>query len=118
MERREAPRSGRGSVRPALRSANLRAEFPGPKVFEGSGGPGTRGPVRGARRLPALHRGTHCRRPHLAPSPGVAIDDALNEQGKNPDTRESQKRKRLLRDRPTLTQRDSSGFNAARLIRL
>ena len=78
MERREAPRSGRGSVRPALRSANLRAELPGPKVFEGSGGPGARGPVRGARRLPALHRGPRCRRPRPAPSSVVAIDDVLN----------------------------------------
>src|ERR1043165_2534129 len=77
MERREAPRSLRGSVRPALRSAGLRAELPGPKSLEGGGGPGARGPLRRARRLPALHRGTRCRRPHPAPSSAVAIDDAL-----------------------------------------
>src|SRR6185436_5824581 len=46
--------------------------------LEGGGGPGARGPVRRARRLPALHRGTHCRRPHLASSSAVAIDDALD----------------------------------------
>ena len=53
MERREAPRSGRGSVRPALRSADLRAKLPGPKTdsdlraFEGVGVPGRAGPCEG-----------------------------------------------------------------------
>jgi hypothetical protein len=45
-------------------------------VLRGRTSPGQR-----ALRLQALHRGTHCRRPHLAPSSNVAIDDALDEQG-------------------------------------
>src|ERR1041385_2913617 len=65
-----------GSLRPALRSAGLHAELPGPKSLEGGGGPGARGPLaRKPGRLSALHRGTRCRRPRLAPSSGVAIDD-------------------------------------------
>ncbi len=49
MERREAPRrccetssAGRYETRP-------HAKLPGPKCFGGSGGPGARGPLRGAR---------------------------------------------------------------------
>src|SRR5258708_25579057 len=41
-----------GSLRPALRSAGLHAELPEPKSLEGGGGPGARGPLRRARRLP------------------------------------------------------------------
>src|ERR1051325_2571210 len=68
-----------GSLRPALRSAGLHAELPGPKSLEGGGGPVARGPLaRKPGRLSALHRGTRCRRPHLAPSSGIAIDDALD----------------------------------------
>jgi len=66
-----------GSLRPALRSAGLHAELPGPKSLEGGGGPVARGPLaRKPGRLSALHRGTRCRRPRLAQSSGVAIDDA------------------------------------------
>src|ERR1041385_1473075 len=66
-----------GSLRPALRSAGLHAELPGPKSLEGGGGPVARGPLaRKPGRLSALHRGTRCRRPRLAQSSGVAIDGA------------------------------------------
>src|ERR1051325_8193078 len=67
-----------GSLRPALRSAGLTRRASGTQVLEGGGGPVARGPLaRKPGRLSALHRGTHCRRPHLAPSSGVAIDDAV-----------------------------------------
>ncbi len=39
----------RNLLRPALRSSGLHAELPGPKSLEGGGGPGARGPLRGAR---------------------------------------------------------------------
>ena len=45
MERREAPGSlAIGSLRPALRSASLRAELPGPKCLRAVGVPGREGP--------------------------------------------------------------------------
>ena len=68
MERREAP----GSLaigRPARRAS-------GTQGLRAVGVPGRAGPCEEPRRLPALHRGTHCRRPHPAPSANVAIDDA------------------------------------------
>src|ERR1043166_5450568 len=76
-----------GSLRPALRSAGLHAELPGPKSLEGSGGPVARGPLaRKPGRLSALHCGPRCRRPHLAQSSGVAIDDAVD-RARRPDRR-------------------------------
>jgi len=42
------------------------------------GVPGRAGPCEEPGRLSALHRGTRCRRPHLASSSGVAIDDAFD----------------------------------------
>jgi hypothetical protein len=84
MERREAPRSLRGSVRSALRSASLRAKLPGPMAFEGQcfegvGVPWHAGPCEGPGASWRSIRGTRCRRPHLALSSDVAIDDALEQ---------------------------------------
>src|SRR5262245_21837660 len=53
------------------------AKLPGPKGWREVGVPGRAGPCEEPGRLSALHRGTHCRRPHLAHSSGAAIDGAL-----------------------------------------
>src|ERR1051326_4130669 len=81
QERDGAP----GGAQGALRSAPLGQPCDRPACtpsfrdpsFGGGGGPVTRGPpARKPGRLSALHRGTRCRRPHLAPRSDVAIDDA------------------------------------------
>src|SRR4051812_4401222 len=54
---------------PSFRDPSLRREV---------GVPGRAGPCEEAGRLSALHRGTHCRRPHLVLFSGVAIDDAFD----------------------------------------
>src|ERR1051326_6707709 len=83
QERDGAP----GGAQGALRSAPLGQPCDRPACtpsfrdpsFGGGGGPVTRGPVaRKPGRLSALHRGPRCRRPHLAQSSGIAIDDALD----------------------------------------
>jgi hypothetical protein len=78
MERREAPRSGRGSVRPALRSASLRAKLPGPNALRAVGVPGRAGPCDEPGASWRSIRGPRCRRPHLAQSSDVAIDDVFD----------------------------------------
>jgi hypothetical protein len=79
MERREAPGGLRNLLRSALRSADLRAKLPGPKVLRGWGSRGARAPAKG----PAPP-GAPSRHALSAAAPfsviGVAIDDALNEQ--------------------------------------
>ena len=54
-----------------------RAKIPGPKCLRGWGSRGARALGVRALRLPALQRGTRCRRPHPAPSRNAAIDDAF-----------------------------------------
>src|ERR1041385_661520 len=50
----------------------------GTQGFEGGGGPGARGPLRGARRLPALQRDAIVGHRTLLPLPDAAIDDVLD----------------------------------------
>jgi hypothetical protein len=64
---------GRPCDRPAFAPS-----FRDPSRLRAVGVPGRAGPLRRALRLLALHRGPRCRRPHLAPSSGVAVDDALS----------------------------------------
>src|SRR4051812_46303039 len=70
-----------GGVRDPLSRAcetRLHAKLPGPKGLEGGGGPGARGPLRGAR----APLGAPSRHALSAAAPcfvsGVAIDDAFN----------------------------------------
>src|SRR4029079_1551781 len=56
MERREAPGSLRGSLTDLARVRSYAPRFRDPNL-RGGGGPGVRGPVRKALRLPGLHRG-------------------------------------------------------------
>jgi len=76
MERREAPRRFARPPRPGCYETRPHAKLPGPKAWRAVGVPGRAGPCEEPGRLSALHRGTHCRRPHLARFSGVAIDDA------------------------------------------
>jgi hypothetical protein len=103
MERREAPRSLRGSVRPALRSASLRAKLPGPMALRANAlravGSRGAGPCEEPDASWRSIRGPRCRRPHLAACSGVAIDGAFDEARWNdPYTRRKNKSRTISKD--------------------
>ena len=77
MERREASGPSQGPARPGTPTAlkRLGSRKLGAQAGRSQGWPD--GASHAPWRLPALHRGTRCRRPHPAPSSAVAIDDAL-----------------------------------------